>query len=311
MSGKDHNLKAAIRAYAVEELGFDVCGFSSPWLEEERAQHMRDWLSRGLHGEMAYLEQHLPFKEKPEELLEGVRCAIVLAVNYKSTTQRELQGETKIARYAVGRDYHLVIKERLSQLEDYLSASHPGARSYSGVDSRPIDERGLAIGGGVGFQGRNTMLIRPGLGSYFFLAVVYTTLELGADGPITTNCGTCRACLDACPTDALLEDGSMDATRCISYLTIEQKEPVGEGQLSDLNGWIFGCDICQEICPFNKDAIPMTAWGEFMPGAGVGFGFFENASTDIDERCIPKETPLHRSRKRIIPNFVAMRGAQR
>lgn len=299
-------MKSEIQDYAIDQLGFDVCMFCSPWMPADRLQHMQEWLGQGMHGDMEYLAQHLPLKERPEELLAGVSSAIVLAVNYKNTSEPELKGRARVARYAVGRDYHLVIKERLQQLESFIMQQSPGAACYSGVDSRPIDERGLAVASGLGFQGRNTMVIRPGLGSYFFLAVVYTTLELEFDTPVSTNCGTCRLCLDACPTQALLEDGSMDATRCISYLTIEQKEPVSAAQLEDLHGWIFGCDICQEVCPFNKDSIPLTQWPELEPAAGVGFDFFEKADTDIDERSIPKHTPLHRSRKRVIPSFRSM-----
>ena len=296
--------KEQIARYAIEELGFDDCRVTTP-TDDVRMQQMAEWLEAGYHGDMDYLERHLPLKREPERLLPDVRSAIILVKNYNNTTARELSGRFKIARYAAGKDYHIVMRERLRRLESHIADLAPDAASYIGVDSRPIDEKGLATRAGIGFQGRNTMVIQPGLGSYFFLGVVLTTLELEPDSPIRASCGTCRLCLDACPTDALLETGGMDATRCISYRTIEQKTPVAPDRVAELEDWIFGCDICQEVCPYNNDRIPLTDWPDFMPAAGVGFDFFRDRAPDDTVR-IPKKTALHRSRKRVIPNWLEM-----
>jgi epoxyqueuosine reductase len=296
--------KKQIAAYATDELGFDDCRITTP-VDDARGREMADWLAAGYHGDMTYLERHLPMKQDPEQLLPGVRSAIIVIKNYKNTTQRELSGRFKIARYAVGKDYHIVMRRRLRRLEAHITELAPEAACYMGVDSRPIDEKGLATRAGVGFQGRNTMVIKPGLGSYFFLGVIFTTLSLEPDSPLRASCGSCRLCLDACPTDALLEAGGMDATRCISYQTIEKKTPVAAERIDTLQDWIFGCDICQEVCPYNNERIPLTNWTEFMPEAGVGFGFFRDHTPGDDIR-IPKSTPLHRSRKRVVPNWQEM-----
>jgi epoxyqueuosine reductase len=305
----NHELKRKITEHACHALGFDACGVASPYQPPERIARMAQWLASGRQGDMDYLTRHLPFKERPELLLPGVRSAIVVIKSYKNRAERRIEGELKIARYAAGRDYHEVMTAKLRDLELFIRTNHPAARCYAGVDSRPLDERGLALAAGLGFQGRNTMLIRPGLGSYFFIGAMLTTLELPLDAPIRTNCGTCRRCLDACPTRALLENGEMDASKCISYLNIEKKQPLSPAELGDLHGWIFGCDVCQEACPFNRDDVPLTDWPEFRPGAGVGFEFAAKAPPGLRESDIPRNTALHRSRRRIVANLRGLRSA--
>ena len=297
-------MKAKIYDYATRTLGFDDCKFTTA--DTSRFMDIYDqWLKAGHQGSMDYLERHQDLKKYPEKLLPGARSAIVLMKNYKNTSERRLQGRFKIARYAVGQDYHLVMTEKLKKLADFLTTSTPGVgevRCYYGVDSRPIPERSYALQGGIGFLGKNTMIIKPGLGSYFFLGVVLTTLELETDESLKWNCGSCRLCLDACPTQALIGDYQMDAAKCISYQTIEQKTPMTEEQLNNAQGWIYGCDICQEVCPYNHDNVPLTDWTEFRPASGVGFDFFKK-NPDLDSKDIPATSPLHRSRNRIIPNI--------
>lgn len=302
-----NDLKDRIQAFARETAGFDDCRVTEPRMDDERREWMRTWLGQGMHGDMAYLERHVRYKEDPRTLLSNVKTAIVIIKNYKNTPERELAGNFKIARYAVGRDYHRVLMERLKQVEAFILSERPDSECYLGVDSRPLDERGLAVKAGVGFQGRNTMVIQPGLGSYFFIGVILTTLELPPDSQIRTTCGTCRLCLDACPTDALLEDGSMDARLCISYLNIEKKDPVPREEIEQLRGWAFGCDICQEVCPFNKDQVPLTDWPEFRAEGGVGFEFLETHAEDLSEQSIPRTSAMHRSRKRVVPNVRSLR----
>jgi len=298
--------RAKVIDFATQTLQFDDCRFTDPFLGEQRLDAYRQWLAEGRHGDMKYLEEHLKFKEDPNLLLSGVKSAIVLIKNYKNTPIRQLTDEFKIARYAVGKDYHTVIKERLEKIVDFLKNEDPEVRCYLGVDSRPIAERSLALKAGIGFRGKNTMVIKPGLGSYFFIGVILTTYAFDEDQPLQWNCGECRLCLDACPTQAITAPYQIDSTRCISYLTIEQKNALTPEELKQTKGWLFGCDICQEVCPYNHGHTPLTSWKEFLPKAGVGFGFFKKDPEDKNESDIPQGTPLYRSRKRLIPNWQAL-----
>lgn len=291
-----------IRKIAIEELGFDACGFAPALLPPDDLARRDSWLKRGLHADMDWLKRHEALKQNPAELLPGVQSAIVVIKSYRNTPERELSGQAKVARYAAGQDYHALIGQRLRELEERLKTIWPESDSYSGVDSRPIAERELATLAGIGFRGRHTLMIRPGLGSYFFIGVVLTTLKLEADTPSMVNCGTCRKCVDACPTDAILESHELDAGKCISFWNIEQKEPLSPAQIDKTDGWAFGCDICQEVCPFNKENIPLTDWLEFHPDAGLGFDL-EKA---LPELAIPRNTSLHRSRKRVRPNVAEL-----
>ncbi len=254
---------------------------------------------------MGYLARHLPLKESPELLLPGVKSAIVVSCNYKNTTERAQTGQYKVARYAVGEDYHLTISRQLENLVQFIQEVSPEAQSFYGVDSRPIAERSLAIKAGIGFRGKNTMVIRPKLGSYFFIGVVLTTAELPIDAPQPGTCGTCTRCIDACPTQAISPQGTMNATACLSYQTIEQKTPMTAEQLSHSEGWIFGCDICQEVCPFNHFHTPLTTWPEFMPESGIGFDGIRNSVKSNQPISIPKTTSIYRSKKRVIANIVS------
>jgi epoxyqueuosine reductase len=246
---------------------------------------------------MSYLERHWPLKENPNQLLPGVRSAIMLIKSYKNTHGRELPQKNKIARYAVGKDYHLVIAKKLKQLEAFVHEKHLGVKTFIGVDSRPIAERSLALKAGLGFLGKNTMVIKPGLGSYFFIGGMLTTLSLEEDTPLNVNCGTCRLCIDSCPTQALNEDYTMNATQCISYMTIEQKKALDLKGLEQTKDWLYGCDICQEACPYNHGHAPLTDWQDFHPEQGVGFDFFKEREDSDELGPISKKTPLYRSRK--------------
>lgn len=291
------NLTELIYRYATETLGFDDCRFTDPFLGEGLDEY-RHWLKEGLHADMDYLVRHLPFKEDPRKLLDNVTSAIVLIKNYKNTSEKKLSQKLKIARYAVGRDYHLGITERLKDLIQYIQQLNPKANCYYGVDSRPLADRNLALKSGIGFRGKNTMVIKPGLGSYFFIGGVLTDLKLNYDDPLKWDCGSCRLCLDACPTNAFVDSFQLDASKCISYQTIEQKTLMTDEQLKSSQGWLFGCDICQEVCPYNNPNTPLSDWSDFSPNQGVGFDGL-NLETDLN---IPKDSALYRSRKRLIPN---------
>ena len=290
-----HPLKPIITTHAIDTLGFDDCRFTTPFLSEHLNDY-REWVTQKNYGDMGYLERHLPLKENPNLLLDGVQSAIVLIKNYKNTEKKHLDAPLKVARYAAGQDYHMVITEKLNQLELFIKEQNPSIQTYAGVDSRPLAERSLALQAGIGFRGKNTMVIRPKLGSYFFIGVILTTATFELDSPFKGSCGTCQRCIDACPTQALSLEGAMTPTKCISYQTIEKKTPVSQEALSTFQGWQFGCDICQEVCPFNHGHTPLTNWAEFKPEAGIGFSL-KNLIT------IPKESALYRSRKRVLESL--------
>ncbi len=290
--------KNKITIYAKEALRFDDCRLTSPFVGEHLETYKK-WIQDERHGDMGYLKNHISFKENPDLLLKNVKSAIVVIKSYKNTNTRFLKNPFKIARYAVGRDYHQVMGESLRELSDYLKSLTPSAECFVGVDSAPLAERSLAFKSGIGFLGKNSMVIKPGLGSYFFIGVVLTTLDLEEDKAIKWNCGECRLCIDACPTKAILSNYTLDAKRCLSYQTIEQKTPMTEDQIKKAKGWLFGCDICQEVCPYNHGNVPLTDWKEFLPQNGVGFDVFGKG---ISQEPL-KDTPLYRSRKRLIPNW--------
>jgi len=297
-------LKSRITRYALDDLGFDDCRFTGPQVCDQLAM-MRRWLASGRHGDMDYLERHLPFKEDPGQLLPGVRTAMVVIKSYKNTPHKQLGERYKIARYAAGRDYHIVMRQRLERLADFIGREDPQACCYWGVDSRPIAERTLAVKAGIGFVGKNSMVIKPGLGSYFFIGVVLTTASLEPDVPLKWDCGACQLCLDACPTGALDTPYKVDARQCISYQTIEQKAPMSPQQVENGQGWIFGCDICQEVCPYNHGRVSLTDWPEFRPESGPGFAVFEGQEL----LPIPKDSALYRSRKRLRANWQAAKAS--
>lgn len=264
---------AAKRSEAIiarcQSLGFAAAGIST--LEPTRFdREFREWLRAGRHGEMAYLEADLEVRLHPARLLPHARAAIVVADLYAARGDTDPPPDWsrgRIARYAVQRDYHRVIKNRLHELCDTLRRQYPGAKFRSVVDTAPVLERELALRAGVGWVGKHTLIIHPRLGSYMFLGAVFTTLPLApvADQPvITDHCGTCTRCIDACPTRAI-SPYSVDASRCISYLTIEHRSTIAPEFHASISNWIYGCDICQEVCPHNSPRPPSADVGRIPP----------------------------------------------
>jgi len=216
---------------------------------------MRAWLAQGKHGSMAYLAERADLKADPAQLLEGARSAVMVADLYATRNDDIVDvpdGHGRVARYAHGRDYHAVMKKRLHALCDEIIERWPDARTRAFVDTAPVHERELALAAGLGWIGKHTLLIHPKLGSWMLLGGVLTTLELDvSEREEFDHCGTCTRCIDACPTDAITPY-SVDASRCISYLTIERREPVPSEFERGMGDWIFGCDVCQEVCPHNS-----------------------------------------------------------
>jgi epoxyqueuosine reductase len=233
-------------------VGFDLAG-AAPAEPLEQAQLLRTWIARGYAGDMDYIERRVEERVDPRRLLAGARSIVAVGLVYDPGPRPEPAGGVgRVARYAGGEDYHEVLWERLRALEAGMAALAPGpvtTRSY--CDTGPVQERAVAAAAGLGWIGKNTCLIHPGLGSYLFLGVVLTDLVLGSGTPEPDHCGGCRACLDACPTDAFPAPYVLDATRCISYTTIESRGPIDPALRRDHGDWLFGCDVCQEVCPWN------------------------------------------------------------
>lgn len=235
-----------VKAIAID-LGFSSVGVTGAVPSPEALQTYQTWLSHGFHGEMAYLADHESLKEHPRHLLPSAQSVVVVTLNYY---QDPPEGP-KIARYALGRDYHKVLRRKLRQLEASLQGSFPDAEFRACVDSAPILERTYAHLAGLGWFGKNTMLIDSKRGSWFFIGILLTSIAFEPDQPSVGRCGTCKKCIEACPTGAIVQlngKWQVDARSCISYQTIEKK-----GDLEvDSHGWLFGCDVCQEVCPFNE-----------------------------------------------------------
>lgn len=236
------------------DLGFALAGVA-PVRPSEWREHIRVWLAAGRHGEMAYLAEELSLRTEPARVFDGARSFIVVADQYArrgDSDAVEPAGSGRIARYAWGKNYHDVVKRRLHTLADGLRETFPGSDFRSCVDTVPILERELAVLAGLGWVGKNTMVIHPRLGSYFVLGVVATNLELQPASTATPDhCGTCTRCIDACPTGAITPY-SVDGSKCISYLTIERRGEIPRGLHEGIGSWLFGCDVCQEVCPHNS-----------------------------------------------------------
>lgn len=239
-------------------MGFLHVGVAKAAFMETEARRLEAWLNSGYHGQMQWMENHFDKRVDPRQLVPGAKTVVSLLYNYFPEDESPSQTLPKIARYAYGEDYHYVIKAKLRRLLEGLEAA-VGApiNGRAFVDSAPVLERDWAKRAGNGWVGKHTLLIHPKVGSYFFLAELIIDLELPPDGPMKDYCGTCTRCIDACPTDAISPQGYLlDGSKCISYLTIELKEAIPEEFAGQMEGWAFGCDICQEVCPWNRFSRP-------------------------------------------------------
>ncbi|MCS7182882.1 MAG: tRNA epoxyqueuosine(34) reductase QueG [Thermoanaerobaculum sp.] len=254
MSSSAQQLKAQLRAYALDELGFDLFGVTTAE-PVEGAQHLKRWISRGYHGEMSYMAATADVRGVPRHLLPDAQSVICVACAYHDPTDAPLPpGHGRVARYARRRDYHRVIKKKLIRLGRKLQQWVSEARWRAVVDSAPLLERELAQRAGLGWIGKNTCVINRQLGSELLLGELLTSVALPPDEPATDHCGKCTACLDACPTKAFIAPYQLDARRCIAYLTIEHKSPFDRCRPPELAGNLFGCDACQTCCPWNRHA---------------------------------------------------------
>jgi epoxyqueuosine reductase len=250
------------------QLGFDRVGIARAE-PIARASYLREWLDSGRAGSMDYLHRYFEQRTDPRAMMPGARSVIVLAVNYHQTTPPRPDDEPRgrVAMYAWGDDYHRIVKDRLRKMIEAMRQEFDEPlEARPCVDTAPVLEREWAAASGVGWIGKNTMALSRDLGSYFFLGEIVTTLELEPDAPATDHCGACTRCLEACPTQAFPAPYQMDASRCISYLTIEHREDILPEFHSQMGDWLFGCDVCQEVCPFNRKAPTSTTFPIRSPG---------------------------------------------
>lgn len=247
------------------KLGFFYCGVSKTEFLEEEASQLEAWLNKGFQGKISYMENHFDKRLDPRLLVDGAKSVVTLLLSYATDEKQQDEHAPKISKYAFGKDYHYVIKDKLKSLMNQIHEhiGEVGGRVF--VDSAPVMDKAWAKRSGAGWIGKNSNLIQPQTGSFFFIAELIIDLELEADGPIKDYCGTCTRCIDACPTEAIVEPYVVDGSKCISYLTIELKDALLPEQFkSQMDNWMFGCDVCQDVCPWNRFA-KQHSETEFQP----------------------------------------------
>ena len=245
---------AVIKAEA-KRLGFLSCGISKAEFLEEEAPRLESWLKKNMHGEMAYMENHFDKRLDPTLLVQDSKSVISLLLNYFPS---EIQNPDsyQISKYAYGTDYHFVIKDKLKQLMEFISEKIGEVHGRAFVDSAPVLDKAWAAKSGLGWIGKHSNLLTKQLGSFYFIAELIVDLDLEYDTPVTDHCGSCTACIDACPTNAIVADKVVDGSKCISYFTIELKNEIPTSQKGNFEDWMFGCDICQDVCPWNRFSKP-------------------------------------------------------
>ncbi|MCC2591405.1 tRNA epoxyqueuosine(34) reductase QueG [Chryseobacterium sp. MFBS3-17] len=254
---KSHAEKyAALIKTKAQKFGFQNCGISRAGFLEEDAQPLENWLKKDYHGQMKYMEDYFDKRLDPALLVPGAKSVISLSYNYFPEEQLSFEEGFKISKYAYGKDYHEIIKEILVEMVAELKDEIGDFDCRVFTDSAPVLERSWGRKSGIGWVGKNANLITKQNGSFYFLAEIICDLDLAEDQPVTDHCGTCRACIDACPTDAIVNERLIDGSKCISYATIELKDEIPDHFRNKMEDWMFGCDICQDVCPWNRFASP-------------------------------------------------------
>jgi epoxyqueuosine reductase len=247
---------ALIKQKALEQ-GFLHCGISKADFLSDEAPKLEEWLRLGYQGSMSYMERNFDKRLDPRLLVDGAKSVVTLLYNYFPAEKPRNVDAPKISKYAYGEDYHVVIKDKLFELMAYIQLEIGEVSGRVFVDSAPVMDKAWAKKSGAGWIGKHTNLVRPGVGSFFFIAELIIDLDLIADGPIKDYCGTCTRCIDACPTEAIVAPYQLDGSKCISYLTIELKDAVIDGGFKGkMDNWMFGCDVCQDVCPWNRFSKP-------------------------------------------------------
>ena len=280
------------------ELGFSFCGIAKAEKLDDDARRLESWLNKGMHGSMKYMERYFDMRIDPSKLVPGARSVITLLLNY-FPKEKQNGDALKISKYAYGKDYHEVIRDKLNVLIGLIKQHIGDIHGRGFVDSAPVLERTWAQRSGLGWVGKNGNLINKQMGSFFFIATLITDLDLEADEPFVKDfCGTCTRCIDACPTDAILPGKIVDGSKCVSYFTIELKEMLIPGEMKGkFDNWMFGCDICQDVCPWNRFSTP-TNEIEFTPIPEIlDLSTKEwEAMTEEKFKTIFRHSPLSRSK---------------
>lgn len=238
-------------------MGFNACGFAKAGRLETEERRLREWLNQDRHGTMGWMENHFEKRVDPTKLVPDAKSVVSVIGSYyhpKHEKQAQQENKPKIAKYAQGRDYHKVYKKKLKKLFAETEQLLGGLEGRVFVDSAPVLDKAWAVRAGLGWMGKNSNILNKNMGSFFFIGEMIVDAEFQYDSPVTDHCGSCTRCIDACPTDAIYEPYRVNANKCISYLTIELKEQIPEEHRDDLGEWMFGCDICQDVCPWNRDA---------------------------------------------------------
>lgn len=243
-----------------KEVGFDFCGISKAEFLEEQAPILENWLRNNMHGEMKYMENYFDMRLDPTKLVEGSKSVISVLLNYFPAETQKNSDAPKISKYAYGKDYHFVIKDKLTEMVKKMKAGIGDFNARIFTDSAPVMDKVWATKSGLGWMGKHTNLINKKNGSFLFIGEIILDLELEPDGPIKDYCGTCTKCIDACPTEAITQSYLVDGSKCISYATIELKanSPIPKEFKDKMDNWAFGCDICQDVCPWNRFSTPHT-----------------------------------------------------
>lgn len=249
-----------------KQLGFDLIGFAKADLLVEETKKLESWLGKSYQATMNYMEKNLHKRKDVKEILPNAKSVISLALNYHTPEKYSNEiDKGKVSRYAWGKDYHLIIWQKLNELETELKELEPELETLSYVDTGPVMDKAWAVRAGIGWMGKHTNVINPNIGSWFFIANIITNFEFEYSEIITDHCGTCTACIDACPTNAILSEYVVDANKCISFQTIENKDEIPVELKRKFDNWIFGCDICQDVCPWNNKFSVVTSEKDFYP----------------------------------------------
>lgn len=281
-----------------KEVGFDLIGFAPVENLDSETRRLQEWLQKGYHASMDYMNRNFEKRLDVRNILPSAKSVISLAVNYyKKIEHEEKVGYGKISRYAWGKDYHLVIWEKLQLLENELKLIDPDFDSLSYVDTGPVMDKAWAVKSGIGWLGKHTNVISREMGSWIFLATIITNYKFDVHKPIQDFCGSCKACIDACPTDAIVEDYVVDSNKCISFLTIENKKEINIEFKGKFNGWLFGCDICQDVCPWNNKFSRTSFVKDFSPLVGKELNLNEiEAMTQEEFNSKFESSPIKRAK---------------
>ena len=264
-----------------KDIGFDLVGFAKADILVKETEHLQQWLDKNYRADMEYMGKNFEKRKDVTKILPDAKSVISLGLNYYTTdaySEDKLKG--KVSRYAWGKDYHLIIWAMLNELEEELKKIDSGFESISYVDTGPVMDKVWAVRSGIGWLGKHTNVINREIGSWFFIANIITNTEFNYSDQIPDFCGSCTACIDACPTDAIIQEYVVDANKCISYLTIENKEEISAEFKGKFDGWLFGCDICQDVCPWNQKFPVETLVTEFQP---------QNKELKLDEVVLMNE----------------------